>query len=363
VNDDCLKLTCYFGERDRANGGFLADAFTEIYERHELQASLVLRGVAGFGEKQHFRTDRQLTLSEDLPVVSVAVDERSRIESALQDIESLRFDGLVTLERARMLAGHIDPVTLPPDLHEATKLTVYVGRQERVDGRPAHQAVVDRLHRAGIAGATVLLGVDGTAHGVRQRAKFFARNAGVPMMVISVGDGDRIAAVLPELGRMLARPLVTLERVRVCKRDGRRFAAPPDLPEMDASGLRVWQKLMVYAGEQAQHDGRPLYASLLRQLREAGAAGATSLRGVWGYHGDHDPHGDTLWQLRRRVPVVTVLVDTPDRIRRWFEIVDELTAETGLVTSEMVPAYRATGPDIERGGFRLAARNPTPPAS
>ena len=78
------------------------------------------------------------------------------------------------------------------------------------------------------------------------------------------------------------------------------------------------------------------------------------LRGVWGYHGDHEPHGDSLWQLRRRVPVVTVIVDTPERIRRWFAIVDELTAETGLVTSEQVPALRATGPDIARGGLRLA---------
>jgi PII-like signaling protein len=52
--------------------------------------------------------------------------------------------------------------------------------------------------------------------------------------------------------------------------------------------------------------------------------------------------------------VVTVVIDTPERIRRWFAIVDELTAETGLVTSEQVPALRATGPEIARGGLRLA---------
>ena len=36
--------------------------------------------------------------------------------------------------------------------------------------------------------------------------------------------------------------------------------------------------------------------------------------------------------------MVTVIVDTPERIARWFAIVDEVTGETGLVTSEMVPA-------------------------
>jgi len=358
VNEDCLKLTTYFGERDRADGGFLADAFTDIYARHKLQTSLVMRGVEGFGAKQHLRTDRLLSLSEDLPLVSVAVDTRLRIEEALSDVNALRFNGLATLERARMLSGRIDAIQLPPDPDEATKLTVYLGRQERAGTKPAYEAVVDLLHRRGIAGATVLLGVDGTAHGVRQRAKFFGRNAQVPLMVIAIGDSERIADALPELGAMLARPLVTLERVRVCKRDGERFAEPRHLPASDASGLGVWQKLMVYAGEQSRHDGHPLYLQLIRALREAGAAGATSLRGMWGYHGDHAPHGDAFWQLRRRVPVVTVIVDTPERIRDWFAIVNDITSETGLVTSEMVPAYRATGPDHRHGGTRLAQPMP-----
>lgn len=358
MNEDCLKLTTYFGERARLDDGFLADAFTDIYARHELQTSLVMRGAEGFGAKQHQRTDRLLTLSEDLPLVSVAVDTRTRIEGALAEVNALRFSGLVTLERARMLTGRIDAVQLSAELSEATKLTAYVGRQERAGARPAYEAVVEVLHRRGIAGATVLLGVDGTAHGVRQRATFFGRNAQVPLMIVAVGDGQSIAAALPELGSMLDRPLVTLERVRVCKRDGERLAEPGHLPASDASGLGVWQKLMVYAGEQSRYEGRPLYLQLIRALREAGAAGATSLRGVWGYHGDHAPHGDSFWRLRRRVPVVTVLVDTPDRIREWFAVVDELTSETGLVTSETVPAYRATGTDHRHGGTRLAQRMP-----
>jgi PII-like signaling protein len=344
VNQDCLKLTIYFGERDRVGRSFLADAFTDIYARHELQTSLLLRGVEGFGIKHHLRTDRLLTLSEDLPLVSVAVDTRARIEVVLAEVRQLRFDGLVTLERARMLTGRIEAA----QLDESTKLTVYVGRHERVNGRPAYEAVVDLLRRRGVAGATVLLGVDGTAHGVRWRARFFAANAKVPLMIISVGDGDRIAAVLPELGAMLPRPLVTLERARVLKRDGRPLEDPHQLPDRDPSGLGVWQKLMVYAGES------PLYHELIRSLREAGAAGATSLRGIWGYHGERPPRGDSFWQLRRRVPILTVVVDTPERIRRWFTVVDRLTREAGLVTSEMVPAFRATGPELEHGGLRLA---------
>jgi PII-like signaling protein len=107
---------------------------------------------------------------------------------------------------------------------------------------------------------------------------------------------------------------------------------------------------MVYAGEEAEHAGHPLYVQLARHLLHDGAPGATALRSIWGYHGDHPPHGDRLLALRRRVPVLTV-VDTPTRIRRWFQIVDELTDQTGLVTCEMVPAFRAGD---RRGGLRLS---------
>jgi PII-like signaling protein len=352
--DGALKLTVLFGERARADGGFLADALVGIFARHRLRTSLVLRGIEGFGAKHQLRTDRLLTLSEDLPLVSVAVDARPRIEAVAREIASLRFSGLVTLERARMLSGRIGAVQLPADLHEATKLTVYVGRQERTGHGSAHRAVVDLLHARGIAGATVLLGVDGTVRGVRERAGFFSRNAEVPLMIIAVGSGEQIAATLPDLGALLARPLMTLERVRLCKRDGELLARPREHAAADASGLGVWQKLMVYAGEQSRHRGRPLAAQLMQRLREAGAPGATSLRGIWGYHGAHDPHGDTLRQLRRRVPVITVVIDSPERIGDWFAIVDELTDEAGLVTSELVPAFHATSAQVVRGGLRLA---------
>jgi len=322
VIQDALKLTTYFGERDRAGGRFLADALLDLYGREELLTSVLLRGTEGFGAKHRLQSQRLLSLSEDLPLVSVAVDARPRIESALAAVESLHGQGgLVTLERARMVTA---PLAEAP-LEGEVKLTVYCGRGE------AFAEVVDVLRRNGVSGATVLLGVDGTAHGERRRARFLGRNLEVPLMIVSVGAGDAIGAALPELGGLLARPLATLERILVLKRDGARLGDPAQIPH------GALQKLMVYTSEAATVGGRSLYAELVRRLRAAGARGATALRGIWGYHGGHEPHGDRLLTLRRHVPVVTVIVDEPAAIRRWFAIVDELTRETGLVTGEMVP--------------------------
>lgn len=355
MNDDCLKLTTYFGERDRTEDGLLADELMNIYGGHRLAASIMLRGAEGFGRLHHLHTDRQLTSSEDLPVVSIAVDERARIESMLELLLQVKRRGLITLERARLLSGETGQVQLPEELGEATKLTIYIGRQQRIYRTPAFVAICDLLYRHGIAGASVLLGVDGTRGGRRFRAKFFGRNADVPMMVIAVGAGDKIAAVLPELGGLLHEPLMTLERVRVCKRDGELLAEPHELPGTDEHGMAMWQKLMIYTSHSASQHGRPLHLEIVHRLqRETEAAGATVLRGIWGFHGDHAPHGDRVFQVRRHVPVCTIVIDRPDRIAHSFRIIDEITSEHGLVTSEMVPAAQAMSESETRGGLRLA---------
>jgi PII-like signaling protein len=339
---DCLKLTSYFGERRRTAGGFAADALLDLYGRHDVATSILLRGAEGFGAGRHPRTDRSLTLSEDLPLIAIAVDSRPRIEALAGPTAQLIGAGLVTLERARLLAGDITGGSLAVGADEESKLTIYLGRQERVYGTPAFIAVCDLLHRRGIAGATVLLGVDGTAHGQRERAAFFSRNAGTPMMVIAVGSGERIARVLPELGGLLRRPLLTLERVRICKRDGQLLGPPPATPTGE-DGRPLWHKLVVYSSEVARHDGQPIHRAIIRRLRLAGISGATTQRGIWGFHGDHAPHGDRLWQLGRRVPAVTVVIEAPERVAAAFAVIDELTTERGLVTSEVVPALRPAG--------------------
>lgn len=335
---EALKLTAYFGERSRSGSCLLADELLELYGRHRIRTSILLRGAQGFGAKHRLRTDRLLTLSEDLPVVALAIDEHpQRIEAVAGETRRLMNRGLVTLERLWAASGAPAP---PPDGLDASepdmglKLSAYVGRYERADGAPAFVAACRALHELGVAGATVLLGVDGTVSGRRERARFFARNAHVPTMLLAVGERREMLAGLSTLRSMLPQALFTLERLQVCKRDGQLV----DLPKAPGAGL---QKLMVVTSEATRHDGRPVHLELVRRLRAARSAGATSLKGIWGFHGEHQPHGDRLLSLRRHVPVVTVIVDSPERIAALFPIVDELTSERGLVTSEAVPANMA----------------------
>ncbi|MCV7408412.1 hypothetical protein AWC05_05145 [Mycobacterium florentinum] len=361
MNQPCLKLTAYFGERQRVvgdDGRFLADAMFDVFGANDVATSVMLRGIASFGASHELRTDVSLSLSEDPAIAIAAVDVEPKIRSLVDEVAALTARGLLTLERARLVTRERGTGALGDfDTHngDAAKLTVYVGRQERVTGKAAYYAVCELLYRHGFAGAIALLGVDGTAHGQRHRAHFFGRNVNVPMMIIGTGTTEQVSSAATELADVLAEPLLTVERVRLCKRDGEMFARPQQLPTTDDQGRTLWQKLMVYTAEATRHDTLPIHRALVQRLLHSGTArGATVLRGIWGFHGDHKPHGDKLFQVARRVPVTTIIVDTPESIARSFDIVDELTGRHGLVTSEMVPAVLSLDEKRRVGDISLA---------
>jgi len=348
-----MKLTVYVGERDRAADGTLAaSALGDLFTRNGIRLAILLRGIEGFGLKHTLQTHRMLTLSEDLPLVWVAVDTQEAIAATAGQVDALLPAGLVTLERAQVAARTAE-LTLNGD--PAAKLTVYCGRGDRTGGRATHHAVVDHLRACGVEGASVLLGVDGIRDGARRRPRFIGRNTDTPVMVVAVGSHRAVRSAMPGLDDLPDDATITLERIRLLKHDGR-AVAPLDTPaDTDPAGLGVWQKVTVHTGEDAEAPGGgSLYVELLRELRAAGATGATVLGGIWGYSGTGPAHGDRFLSLRRRVPVVCVSIERPARLAGLWPVIDRMTARGGLVTGELVPAFRAAGPGARIGGVRPA---------
>jgi PII-like signaling protein len=309
---EALALTLYFGERDRHGDRPLADAALGLFERAQLPAAALLRGAEGFGGGLRLGTDRLLSLSEDLPLVLLAAAGREQVEALAPQLAELAGDNLLVLRPARIVGPGLGA---EGDPGETVKLTVFTGRRERRKGVAAHVAVVAALRRQGVDGAAALSGVDGVASGRRLRAGFLAANSWVPAVTFAVGERGRIAAALAELGEGEEPPPAIVEQ----------------LPPAPSGSL---SRLVVYCGEGKERGAPDLHRELLARLREERADGATALRGVWGYHGEREPHGDRLLSLRRRVPVVVEALDRPDRCRRWHEIALELAAGRGLVTLE-----------------------------
>jgi PII-like signaling protein len=360
VSEPAIKLSTYFSERDRVGGAFVADALFDVYERHQTHASVLLRGIEGFGRRSRL-TDRMLTLSEALPLASVAVDRPERIDQVLPDVARVAQHGVITLERALLMqGGHLDGLPAERRRSRVLKLTVYGGRAIRSGGQAGYVGAIDLLRRCGASAASVLLGVDGTLHGERRRARFFARNENVPLMLLAVGDDAAIGRALPGIRGLIEGAVATVEQVQLCKSAGAQVSDPEEIAAQDPTGVPIWQKLMIHSEEQARYGKHPMYRELIRKVHEAGGAGATVLRGVRGFYAEHEPFFDRVLTLRRNVPVHVVILDTPDHMRAAWPIVDELTSESGIVTSELVPASH--GIASARGSPQLAlAQTPTAP--
>ncbi|HNF07475.1 MAG TPA: DUF190 domain-containing protein, partial [Mycobacterium sp.] len=74
MSDAYLKLTAYFGERQRTGKRFVAEAMLDLFAERQVATSVMLRGIASFGLSRIVRSDQSLTLSEDPPVAVAAVD-------------------------------------------------------------------------------------------------------------------------------------------------------------------------------------------------------------------------------------------------------------------------------------------------
>jgi uncharacterized protein len=69
-----------------------------------MAGATVLRGVMGFGADSRMHTAEILRLSEDLPIVVEIVDKPERIADFLPELDAMIQEGLITLERARVIA-------------------------------------------------------------------------------------------------------------------------------------------------------------------------------------------------------------------------------------------------------------------
>jgi PII-like signaling protein len=68
-----------------------------------MAGATVLRGFLGFGANSRIHTSKVLRLSEDLPIVVEIVDSDEKIEAFLPELDKMIGEGLVTLEKVRVI--------------------------------------------------------------------------------------------------------------------------------------------------------------------------------------------------------------------------------------------------------------------
>ncbi len=99
---------------------------------------------------------------------------------------------------------------------EGTLLRIFIGEDDRWEGMPLYEAIVQKAREEGLAGATVLRGVEGFgAHSRLHTARILRLSEDLPVVIEMVDRTDKIERILPDLDRMVTEGMITLEKVRV----------------------------------------------------------------------------------------------------------------------------------------------------
>lgn len=99
---------------------------------------------------------------------------------------------------------------------ERTLMRIHVEEQDKVDGQPTYEAIMELLRRQHFAGATAYRAVEGFGASERMHVeRTWSITVDVPVVIECIDSDEKIQAVLPTLDRMIGGGIITLERVRV----------------------------------------------------------------------------------------------------------------------------------------------------
>lgn len=103
IPEEAQLLRIFIGESDRWEGAPLYEALVRKAKNDGLAGATALRGVMGFGANSRIHTAGILRLSEDLPMVVEIVDSKDKISRFAAEVDGMIGDGLVTLEKVRVV--------------------------------------------------------------------------------------------------------------------------------------------------------------------------------------------------------------------------------------------------------------------
>ena len=95
-------------------------------------------------------------------------------------------------------------------------LRIFIGESDRHDGIPLYEWIVQEARRFGLAGATVLRGLQGFgAHSRVHTARVLRLSTDLPIVVEIVDTQEKIEAFMPIIDGMIDEGMATLESVEI----------------------------------------------------------------------------------------------------------------------------------------------------
>jgi PII-like signaling protein len=100
----------------------------------------------------------------------------------------------------------------------ALRVTIFIGEDDIWHHKPLYHEIVHRAHKAGLAGATVLRGIEGYGASSRiHTTRILSLSEDLPLVIVIVDAEDRVRSFLPQLDELVTEGMVILDEVEVIR--------------------------------------------------------------------------------------------------------------------------------------------------
>jgi PII-like signaling protein len=220
------KVSIYVGQDHQYHGESVYAAILEFLFYHKVSGASVTRGIAGFGADHHMHTDRILVLTENLPMKVQFIETQEKVEELLPKLHEMVGTGLIEIQDTTIVKPTEVSKKSPrpeeaPSLKregKAKMMRIFIGENDKWNGKPLHKALIESMRSNEIAGVTVYQGILG--YGANRRihkdsALHLSHDR--PMMLSVVDTEEKLRAFLPVLDEMVQQGLVVFSDVDVIK--------------------------------------------------------------------------------------------------------------------------------------------------
>lgn len=106
---------------------------------------------------------------------------------------------------------------------EGKLLRIFIGESDRWRGKPLYEAIVELVRSEGLAGATVIRGIEGFGADSRLHTSRILRlSEDLPVVIEIVDRPEAIDGILPRLDEMVGEGMLTMEKVHIIAYRGTR---------------------------------------------------------------------------------------------------------------------------------------------
>ncbi len=103
LDGEQVLVRIFIGESDQWHHQPLWMALLQRLRKDGYAGATVFRGIGGFGARSVLHTTLLERLSQDLPLVIEIVDTQAHVDALLPTLDEMVSEGLVTIEKARVL--------------------------------------------------------------------------------------------------------------------------------------------------------------------------------------------------------------------------------------------------------------------